>query len=42
MNIALPFLFGVPPQYEKLKRGIRSGGGIIDRVYREWLLVHQQ
>ena len=38
MTVAIPLLFGVPPEYERLKAGIKSGGGIIDRVTREWVI----
>lgn len=38
MTVAIPLLFGVPPEYERLKKGIKTGGGIIEKVYREWLL----
>jgi hypothetical protein len=39
ISLALPFLWGVPPQYEQLEHGIKCGGGIIDSVIQEWLLV---
>ena len=26
----------VPPEVDRLKRGIKSGGGIIERVHQEW------
>jgi hypothetical protein len=38
MTSALPFLWGVPPEHEKLRSGIERGGGIIDRVYQEWFI----
>lgn len=38
MKIALPYLFGVPPEFERLKAGICSGGGIIDRVEQQWFI----
>ena len=38
MVLAVPMLWGVPPEHERLKNGIESGGGIIDRVYREWFI----
>jgi len=37
--LALPLLWGVPPEHERLKSGIESGGGIIERIYREWFLL---
>lgn len=36
MTVAIPLLWGVPPEYDWLKSGIKNGGGIIDKVYREW------
>jgi hypothetical protein len=38
MTVALPLLFGVPPEHERLRSGIERGGGIIDRVYQEWFI----
>lgn len=38
MTLALPLLWGVPPEHERLKSGIERGGGIIDRVYQEWFI----
>jgi len=35
--ICLPFLWGVPPEIERLKRGIEKGGGIIHKMNPEWL-----
>lgn len=35
--ICLPFLWGVPPEWERLKRGIEKGGGIIHKMYPEWI-----
>lgn len=39
MALAVPLLWGVPPEHERLKSGIESGGGIIDRVYKEWFIL---
>jgi hypothetical protein len=36
MTVAIPLLWGVPPEYDWLKSGIKNGGGIIEKVYREW------
>jgi hypothetical protein len=38
MTVAIPYLFGVPPQYEHLKAGIKYGGGIIEKVERSWII----
>lgn len=35
--ICLPFLWGVPPELDRLKRGIEKGGGIIHKMYPEWI-----
>ena len=35
--ICLPFLWGVPPEWERLRRGIERGGGIIHKMNPEWL-----
>lgn len=39
MRVAIPLLWGVPPEYERLKGGIQQGGGIIDRVHHTWLII---
>jgi hypothetical protein len=36
MTVALPFLNGIPPQWDFLRWSIREGGGIIENVRREW------
>lgn len=38
MCIAIPLLFGVPPEHERLRAGVLAGGGIIDRVVQQWLV----
>lgn len=38
MKVAIPYLFGVPPEFEHLKAGIKTGGGIIDRVEQHWFI----
>lgn len=38
MRLALPLLWGVPPEHERLRSGIESGGGIIDRIVREFFI----
>ncbi len=39
VRLALPLLFGVPPEHERLRAAIARGGGIVDRVVAEWLHV---
>ncbi|KMZ64180.1 hypothetical protein ZOSMA_37G00600 [Zostera marina] len=36
MRVAVPLLWGVPPASETLHVAVRSGGGIIDKVYWQW------
>ncbi|GFP99283.1 hypothetical protein PHJA_002072400 [Phtheirospermum japonicum] len=36
MTVAVPFLWGVPPASETLHLAVRSGGGIVDKVYWQW------
>ena len=36
LTVAIPFLFGVPPEAEALSEAIASGGGIIDSVQHSW------
>ena len=36
MTVALPLLWGVPPETARLRHGVAAGGGIIDRVFHEW------
>lgn len=38
MTVAIPLLWGVPPEYEHLKAGIKTGGGIIDNISRHWYI----
>ena len=38
MTVAIPLLWGVPPEYERLEAGIKTGGGIIERVVRQWVI----
>ena len=39
MTVAIPLLWGVPPEATRLRESIKSGGGIIDRVQKEWWLA---
>ncbi|KAL1545820.1 hypothetical protein AAHA92_22500 [Salvia divinorum] len=36
MTVAVPLLWGVPPASETLHLAVRSGGGIVDKIYWEW------
>ncbi|XP_047332362.1 uncharacterized protein LOC124935961 isoform X2 [Impatiens glandulifera] len=36
MTVAVPLLWGVPPASDTLHRAVRSGGGIVDKVYWQW------
>ncbi|KAH6762310.1 D-tagatose-1 [Perilla frutescens var. hirtella] len=36
MIVAVPLLWGVPPASETLHLAVRSGGGIVDKVYWQW------
>eukprot|EP00897_Mesotaenium_endlicherianum_P000528 jgi/Mesen1/10476/ME000083S09980 len=36
LSVALPLLWGVPPALDSLSQAIRSGGGIVDKVYSQW------
>ncbi|KAI8472807.1 MAG: hypothetical protein J3K34DRAFT_457670 [Monoraphidium minutum] len=36
LKVAIPFLFGVPPEVEALSEAIIQGGGILDKVSRQW------
>lgn len=36
MTVAIPFLWGVPPRHESLSTAIISGGGYVEKVYRQW------
>lgn len=36
MTVAVPFLWGVPPAVDSLNYAIRCGGGIVEKISREW------
>lgn len=36
MTVAVPYLWGVPPAAERLHLAVRTGGGIVDKVYWQW------
>ncbi|XP_020093721.1 uncharacterized protein LOC109713870 [Ananas comosus] len=39
MTVAVPLLWGVPPASESLRFAVRSGGGIVEKVYWQWDFV---
>lgn len=38
MIVAIPLLWGIPPEHEVLRAAITTGGGIVEKVYRSWLV----
>ncbi|KAL5710001.1 hypothetical protein ACHQM5_020617 [Ranunculus cassubicifolius] len=36
MTVAVPLLWGVPPVSETLHLAVRTGGGIVEKVYWQW------
>ncbi|XVF55517.1 hypothetical protein PTKIN_Ptkin06aG0042400 [Pterospermum kingtungense] len=36
MTVAVPYLWGVPSASDTLHLAVRSGGGIVDKVYWQW------
>ncbi|GMH28757.1 hypothetical protein Nepgr_030600 [Nepenthes gracilis] len=36
MKVAVPLLWGVPPASETLHLAVRTGGGIVEKVYWQW------
>ncbi|XP_010530474.1 PREDICTED: uncharacterized protein LOC104807061 [Tarenaya hassleriana] len=36
MTVSVPYLWGVPPASETLHLAVRSGGGIVEKVYWQW------
>nr|XP_043610677.1 uncharacterized protein LOC122582362 isoform X2 [Erigeron canadensis] len=36
MTVAVPLLWGVPPASDSLQIAVRSGGGIVDKVFWQW------
>ncbi|EOA27685.1 hypothetical protein CARUB_v10023837mg, partial [Capsella rubella] len=36
MTVAVPYLWGVPPAAERLHLAVRTGGGIVDKIYWQW------
>ncbi len=38
MTISVPYLFGIPQSWDDISEAISSGGGLIDRVSKKWML----
>uniref|UniRef100_A0A7I4DYJ6 DUF7811 domain-containing protein n=1 Tax=Physcomitrium patens TaxID=3218 RepID=A0A7I4DYJ6_PHYPA len=36
MMVVMPLLWGVPPAVDTLNYAIRSGGGIVEKTYKQW------
>ncbi|BDA48733.1 hypothetical protein COCOBI_12-4150 [Coccomyxa sp. Obi] len=36
MTVAIPLLYGIPPEHEYLRSAISSGGGIVEKMSRQW------
>ncbi|RWV97685.1 hypothetical protein GW17_00039512 [Ensete ventricosum] len=36
MTVVVPLLWGVPPASDTLRFAVRSGGGIVEKVYWQW------
>jgi hypothetical protein len=36
LTVAIPFLWGVPPELEQLEQAIAQGGGIVHHVQQQW------
>jgi len=39
MSIQVPYLFGVPQEWDFISEAISTGGGLIDRVSKKWMLI---
>ncbi|KAL0028778.1 hypothetical protein WJX79_006751 [Trebouxia sp. C0005] len=39
MTVAIPLLWGIPSRHETLSTAIVSGGGYVEKVYRQWQLL---
>ncbi|MEW5297047.1 MAG: hypothetical protein WDW36_000281 [Sanguina aurantia] len=40
-TVAIPYLWGVPPQLECLSHAIKTGGGIVEKVSHQWGMYSQ-
>lgn len=38
LTVAVPFLWGVPPQVDAVSLAIKTGGGIIEKQYLQWVI----
>lgn len=38
MTVAIPLLFGIPPEMDTLKSAIEVGGGFLHKIYGEWYI----
>ena len=38
MSVAVPSLWGVPPELDYLRGALQEGGGIVHRVWREYIM----
>ena len=38
MTVKVPFLFGVPQEWDAISDAISEGGGLIDRESMKWVL----
>lgn len=36
MTVAVPLLWGIPPAADRLRFAVRTGGGIVEKVYWQW------
>ncbi|XP_057814865.1 uncharacterized protein LOC131028572 isoform X4 [Cryptomeria japonica] len=36
MTVAVPLLWGIPPAAERLRFAVRTGGGIVEKIYWQW------
>jgi len=36
MTVAVPLLWGIPPVADRLRFAVRTGGGIVEKVYWQW------
>jgi hypothetical protein len=40
ITVAVPFLWGIPPQLDPLNDAILLGGGVIHKMYHQWVLSY--
>ena len=39
LSVAIPLLWGIPPQHEPLKAAILHGGGFVEKAWKEWHML---